>query len=59
MKIAPPTLPIPYATRLQWAVERAAIMEHDGGMARAKAEESAAQAHGVSVQDVRASAQHS
>ncbi len=48
----PPTL-IPYATRLDWAIERAAIMEHDGGLPRAEAEASAAKAHGVNLDDVR------
>ena len=39
---------------LEAALERAAIMEHEGGMQRAQAEVCAALAHGVKVSEIRA-----
>jgi hypothetical protein len=44
-----------YQRRLEAAIERAAIMEFDGGLPRAIAEDSAAIAWKVRVEDVRAS----
>ncbi len=42
-----------YATRLDWAVERAAIIEFDGGLPRDEAEARAASAWGVRMEDVK------
>lgn len=39
---------------LEAAIERAAIMEHEGGVPRAQAEVCAALAHGVKVSELRA-----
>ncbi len=53
--VAPPAAPDcaalgdDLATRLDLAEERAAIMEHDGGLTRAQAEASAFKAHGLAL----------
>ena len=47
---------MPYAARLEAAIERAAICEYDAGMPRALAEDLAAIAWRVRIADVRGSA---